>query len=191
MGLTQKLLRAIGHEVDAKLVFEGNLLAVSIVDSAFIGMGGELKFVGSLPHIEKPGTKLWLDVAAATACFLCGRGKVPLAQQIGRVSRFTQFARQCRQCRIDGQRIVPYASLGCITASQHDRTRWGAYRLVGDCMGKQGATVCHGVEVRSIGRAIEAVGANEIPTELVGEIENDIWFLLFALRAVPGSVLWP
>src|SRR5580704_10037292 len=74
---------------------------------------------------------------------------------------------------------MPDTRLGCITAGQHDRPRWGTYRLVGDCMGKEGATICHGVEVGRIGRAIQAVGANEIPAELVGKIKNDIRLLLW------------
>src|ERR1700733_573017 len=63
--VAEKLLRAIGHEVDAKLIFEGDLFAVPIVDGAFVGMGREFKLVGALPHIEKPGAILRFGIAAS------------------------------------------------------------------------------------------------------------------------------
>ena len=67
MRLAQKSLRAISHEVNAELVLKGDLLAVAVVDRAFIGVRRKLEFVGAFPHIEKAATVLGLDVSAASA----------------------------------------------------------------------------------------------------------------------------
>lgn len=112
---------------------------------------------------------------------------MPLAQQIRCVSRLAEFARQSRQRGIDGHCIVPNACLGRIPAGKHDGTRGGAYRLVSDRMREQSATLCHGIEVGCMGRAVKTVGSNKVPAELIGKIKNDVWFLLLRLRRFPAS----
>ncbi len=112
---------------------------------------------------------------------------MPLAQQIGGVSRLAELARQSGQRGIDGHRIVPNTCLGGITAGQHDGTRGRTYRLVGDRMGEQSPTLSHGIEIGCIGRVVKAVGSDKVPAELVGKIKNDVWLFLLRLRRCPVS----
>ncbi len=67
MRLAQEFLRAIGHEVNTELILKADLLAIAIVDRAFIGVRRKLKLVGAFPHIEKASAVLGFDVSGASA----------------------------------------------------------------------------------------------------------------------------
>jgi hypothetical protein len=47
-------------------------------------------------------------------------------------------------------------------------------------MREQGTALCHRVEVGRFGRAIQPVGSNEIPAELVCKVQDDIWLSLWS-----------
>ena len=86
--LAQEAFRAIGDEVDAVLILEGDLLAVAIEDGAFEGMAGVLECVGALSKIHEAAAVLGPDESITRLL----RREVPFSDEIGAVACFVEFA---------------------------------------------------------------------------------------------------
>ena len=171
----QESFGAVGDEVDAVLILEGDLFAVCVEDGSFIRMRRPLELVRALPHVQKAAAIFRLHVTTAATFGFGGRSEMPLADQVGGVPCLAQLACQRGQRWIDGSRVMPHAGLRGVAACHQYRSRRRAHRLIADSAG----------EVRSRARPwrrgwacacrrVLTVGAYKVGAELIGKIDDDV-----------------
>lgn len=102
---------------------------------------------------------------------------MPLADVVGGVACLAQLGCDGGQILLEAQAVMPHTGFSCVTPREHDRARWAADRLVGNCMREVGAFRGKRIEVGRARGTVEAICADKIPTELVGMIDDDIRFL--------------
>ena len=115
---------------------------------------------------------------------------MPLADQVRGIAGLAQLACQRGQRLVQRKAVVPDAGLGGVAAGKEHGARRRADRLIGDGVGEVLAARRQRIEIGRTGGTVEAVRADEVPAELVGEIKNDVRLLLRGLRFVLCIDLW-
>ena len=99
---------------------------------------------------------------------------MPFADQVGGVAGFAEFSCEVGERLAHGQAVVPDTSLGGVTAGHHDGAGGSADGLIGDGVGEVLAVGGESVQIGRARGAVEAVGAEEVPAELIGHEDDDI-----------------
>ena len=172
--LAQEFLGTISDEIDAVLIFVGNFLTITVPDGSFVWMRRKFQFIGGVPKIEEAAAVLGRDVSATASLGFGARGEMPLANIVCCIAGLTQFGGDGGQVFSEPEAVVPNSCFAGITAGEHDGARGPTNGLVGYGVIEIGPSGGECVDVWRVGGTVEAVGSDEVPTELVGVIDDDV-----------------
>src|SRR5580658_3511203 len=115
-----------------------------------------------------------LNGSPAAALGFGSGSQMPFAKVVRRVTGLAKLGGKRGQVLSETQAVVPDACFRSVAAREQHGSRWGTDRLVGDRVIEIRSAAGQCVQVRCVRGTVQAVGADEVPTELIGMIDDDV-----------------
>ena len=187
-GLAQEPNGALREEIHPIDAGEVNRLTLGVVHVTLIGMRGVLQRIRALPEVIKAAALIGSNGPRRGRMIILGAGQMPLANVIRGVAGLAQRGSQRDGAGSKPQTVLPNPMAVLILPGKEVRARGSAHRLVGNVRPEQRASPRHGIEMRRKTHRVQAIGPQGVPTELVGNDDDDVgWFLVWRLL-LPDSL---